>query len=120
MMGSIVLNMFDLDLSKCINEKDSLGRRQGIWKEDYRDYTYIWDDSFSIGLYVDDRRQGLWRHFHSDGSLEWSGFYENGIRKGKWMMVDFEDGDMNLNFMFFEKTEIQEGESIGLLKINDI
>lgn len=119
-IDSVALNMFDLDLSKCINEKDSLGRRQGMWKEDYRDYTYIWDDSFSIGIYVDDRRQGVWHHFHSDGSLEWVGFYENGIRSGKWLMVDFEDDEMNLNFLFFDKKETQEGESIGLLKINDI
>lgn len=119
-LDNIALNMFDLDLSKCLNEKDSLGRKQGIWKEDYKNYTYIWDDSFSVGLYIDDRRQGVWHHFHSDGSLEWTAYYENGIRSGKSMIVDFENDDMNLNFMFFDKTEIPEGESIGLLKINHI
>jgi len=100
------LEMFDLDLSKCENRMDSLRRRQGLWKEEYMNYTFIADDTFSIGMYVDDYRHGLWHHFDASGNILRSGNYNHGILHGKWSY--FED---NERFCFLDK-EVLEGESI--------
>jgi hypothetical protein len=101
------LKIFDLDLSKCENRVDSLRRKQGFWKEEYLDYTFIVDETFSVGLYVDDYRHGLWHHFDASGNILWSGNYNHGIFQGKWSY--FEN---NQNRFCFLDEEVLEGESI--------
>ena len=101
------LKIFDLDLSKCENRVDSLRKKQGFWKEEYLDYTFIVDETFSVGLYVDDYRHGLWHHFDASGNILWSGNYNLGTFQGKWSY--FEN---NQNRFCFLDEEVLEGESI--------
>jgi antitoxin component YwqK of YwqJK toxin-antitoxin module len=101
------LEIFDLDLSICVNEVDSLRRKQGFWKEEYMNYTFIADDTFSVGLYVDDYRHGLWYHFDAGGNILWAGNFKHGILDGKWL-YKFEENTRIL----FRNEEVLEGESI--------
>lgn len=66
-------NVWCVDLS--INQVDSLGRKQGLWRYYFNDYSDTTSE-FSIGQttsegnYSDDRKTGTWTYFNPDGTIE--------------------------------------------------
>lgn len=58
---------------------DSLGRRQGIWKE-----FYLSGELKSEGLFQDDLRSGKWKFYYLSGAVEQEGGFVNGKPSGVW------------------------------------
>lgn len=68
----------DIDKDK-INQRDSLVKRQGLWKHWY-DNGQLWWECY----YANDNRHGLWRQWHLNGQLAFEGYYINDQEQGLW------------------------------------
>ncbi len=58
---------------------DSIGRRQGLWKE-----FYLSGELKSEGVYKDDFRSGKWMYYYLSGAAEQEGSFINGKPTGVW------------------------------------
>lgn len=65
------------------NKTDSLGKKQGLWKKYFMDYSDK-KSGFSIGQiiyvgnYLNDKKEGKWLYFSADGTISKTEYYKNG------------------------------------------
>lgn len=105
-IGLIAFFCFQSSWSQNINQKDSKGKKTGLWVNKYEN-----DTVKSTGYYKDGKQIGLWKFYYEDGSLRAylehlsdgktsnfklfelgvriaEGLYLNGKKDGKWYYYD--------------------------------
>lgn len=90
-----------------INQHDSDGRRQGLWRHSYKS-----GQLSSEGYYVNGQEEGLWRHLDVSGLLAWKGYYVNGKRYGPWKHWQNMGGHVLIDWNGNYVNDIFEGEVV--------